>query len=74
MAIASVNITFEAENLADAEAKIGNWKLHEGCQVFATINESLPPAATNAGGEIAPVPQPELASEEGQDGSALPPS
>jgi hypothetical protein len=59
MASVNVSITFEAENTADAEAKIASWRLHEGCTVMVSVSETLPPAAADTEGRVEPVPQPE---------------
>lgn len=41
MATASVAITFEDTSTADAEAKIAEWSLHEGCRVRIDIVEGV---------------------------------
>ena len=55
---ASVNISFEAQDRAEAEAKLNAWKLHEGCNVFVSVQEVLSPQQTDAQGKIQPVPEP----------------
>jgi hypothetical protein len=59
MASVSVSINFEAEDAADAEAKVAAWKLHEGCNVFVSVSEQLPPAQTDEGGKVVEAPLPE---------------
>jgi hypothetical protein len=61
MATASVGITFETASMADAEAKIAAWTLHEGCQVTVNVTESSDVGVIDAEGNlIKPEPPPEM--------------
>lgn len=42
MAIANVGVSFECADLAEAESLIKSWQLHDGCEVQATVIESVP--------------------------------
>ena len=50
MAQATASVTFECDDLADAQKKIDSWKLHEGCSVYATVTETLGSATADAKG------------------------
>ena len=74
MATALVSITFEAADLAAAQALIDGWTLHEGCSVNATLNAQLPasPGETDEAGKVREVvppasPLPELEPEGAPD-------
>jgi hypothetical protein len=55
----NVSINFEAEDAEAAEAAIAGWKLHEGCQVYPMVTQSVAPLEADAKGALAPVPEPE---------------
>ena len=52
MATASVGVTFECVDEADAQAKIATWTLHEGCQVYTSVTTGSTDATTDEGGAI----------------------
>lgn len=56
MATATVSVTFECKDAADAQKQIDAWKLHEGCAVYATVTEPLGQAQADAKGKVEPVP------------------
>lgn len=56
----SVNITFDAADAAEANAKIMGWTLHEGCTVL--VNTPAPPPTmleTTQDGDLVEAPEPE---------------
>jgi hypothetical protein len=61
MATASVTVTFDATDLADAQAKIEAWTLHDGCAVGAYLTAPIPPTpgVTDESGSVQAVPEPD---------------
>ena len=56
MPTANVNVSFEAADLAAAQATIEGWTLHEGCQVYVSMTESLPSGETDEAGNVRAAP------------------
>jgi hypothetical protein len=52
MAQISVNISFEATDMADAETKMAAWTLHEGCTVNTAISQIAPLKDTDDKGKL----------------------
>lgn len=69
----NVSINFTAADKADAESKIGGWKLHEGCTVFVSIQDTMPPQQTDAQGKVQSVPQPEPTGRDALTGEGTEP-
>ena len=53
MVRASVNVNFEAADRAEVEELLDGWKLHEGCQVFVSVQESVDPLEADSAGKLA---------------------
>jgi len=58
MATATVSITFEATDEADADAKVEQWTLHEGCTVFVSVTSRGSQSTTDESGNLVPMPPP----------------
>ena len=63
----SASVNFDAEDRAEAESIIADWKLHEGCQVNLMVMENVV-LQTDEGGSVIPAPEPEapVIEENGQ--------
>jgi hypothetical protein len=74
---ATVTVNFEADSRGDAETKIAGWRLHEGCQVYASTTEQIQPYEADTTGKPKPVPEqapPPRALVEAEQAGPLPES